>query len=277
MTSRSSATVRQRVERAFRRRLLPSLLAALALLAGPSLPAALPAPGGPRGDSGAASGLLPAAFAQATGQASLVFDGAGGQVVVADAPGLRVTGPLTVEAWLKPQAAAGHRHAVGKNDWELSVEPQGQGVRFVFEFATTGPGAGWAGVASGELPAGRWYHVAGVYDGAAMRLFVDGQPVASRARSGPIAQTANPLRIGSADGWGDLYVGAVDDVRLSAAARYAGPFARPAGPLAADGATRGLWRLDEGAGTAAADASGNGRTGTLTGAPAPRWSTDTPW
>jgi hypothetical protein len=51
---------------------------------------------------------------------------------------------------------------------------------------------------------GKWIHVAGVYDGAMMRLYVDGVEVASQAKSGA-------LRIGSAP----VYVGEnpVDTVR----------------------------------------------------------------
>jgi hypothetical protein len=63
--------------------------------------------------------------------------------------------------------------------------------------------------------------------------------------------------------WPHPFVGLVDEVRLSAAVRYADAFT-PAPRLDADGVTLGLWRFDEPAGaTVFADASGNGRT--LTG------------
>ena len=45
----------------------------------------------------------------------------------------------------------------------------------------------------------RWYHIAGTYDGSTLRLYVDGEPVASvtrRFRSGPI-RCRSPSAAGS--------------------------------------------------------------------------------
>src|SRR5206468_12794804 len=119
-------------------------------------------------------------------------------------------------------------------------------------------GGSWRSVASGQLALNQWYHVAGTYDGARMRLFVNGAQVAIQSTTGAIDQTANPLRIGSADASGDFFAGTIDEVRLSNVVRYAANFAVPSAPFAPDANTAGLWHLDEGGGTTTADASGNG-------------------
>jgi glucose/arabinose dehydrogenase len=207
----------------------------------------------------------------ATAAAALTFDGVNDHVRVNDTAALRLTTSLTAEAWVKPTAASGHRHIVGKNNWELSIEPSGTGFRALFEFSS---GGSWRSIASGQFPLNQWYHVAGTYDGAAMRLFVNGVQVATQAGGGAIDQTANPLRIGSADAQGDYFVGRIDEVRVSRVARYSASFAVPQAAFAPDVSTVGLWHLDEGSGLTTADASGNNHAGTLTNGPV--WTTDTP-
>src|SRR5262249_23772414 len=50
------------------------------------------------------------------------------------------------------------------------------------------------------LPAGQWSYVVGTYDGAALRLYVNGVLVNSQAYSEPIANSSQPFRIGSGQG-----------------------------------------------------------------------------
>ncbi len=70
-------------------------------------------------------------------------------------------------------------------------------------------------VDSGQVPAtGRWQHVAGSYDGAVARIYIDGVEVANRAFTGEVG-TSNTWRIGAfrADPSG-FFDGLVDDVRI---------------------------------------------------------------
>jgi hypothetical protein len=43
---------------------------------------------------------------------------------------------------------------------------------------------------AGDLVEGQWVHVAGVYDGATMRLYQDGVEVGSASKTGNVAQSA---------------------------------------------------------------------------------------
>ena len=64
------------------------------------------------------------------------------------------------------------------------------------------------------LSANVWTHVAGTYDGATVRLFLNGVQGASTAISGPIAASTGPLRIGGNGLWGEFFQGSIDEVRI---------------------------------------------------------------
>ena len=64
------------------------------------------------------------------------------------------------------------------------------------------------------LPANVWTHLAGTYDGATVRLFVNGTQVASAAITGAIATSTGALRIGGNSMWGEYFQGTIDEVRI---------------------------------------------------------------
>ena len=65
------------------------------------------------------------------------------------------------------------------------------------------------------LPVGAWTHLAMTYDGAALRLYVNGVQVASTL-SGNITPTTNPLSIGGNSPYGEYFEGRIDEVRRCA-------------------------------------------------------------
>ena len=64
------------------------------------------------------------------------------------------------------------------------------------------------------LTANTWAHLAATYDGATMRLYVNGVQVASRAQTGAIATSTNPLQIGGDSIYGQYFAGRIDEVRI---------------------------------------------------------------
>ena len=59
-----------------------------------------------------------------------------------------------------------------------------------------------------------WTHLAATYDGAFVRLYVNGTQVVASARTGAIAGSANPLQIGGDSLYGQHFRGRIDEVRV---------------------------------------------------------------
>jgi hypothetical protein len=138
-----------------------------------------------------------------------------------------------------------------------------------------------------ENTVGVWSHVALTYDGATLRLFVNGTQVASRATTGTIERTENPLWFGGNQPYGEYFDGLIDEARVyDRALAQAEIRADMATPIAAGTAARGranvagearaaqshaaslvgAYSFDEATGTSVADDSGNGNVGRVTGA-----------
>jgi hypothetical protein len=181
---------------------------------------------------------------------------------------------FTIEGWAKPQSAAGYHDIVGKTGYEIAVQSSGSG--FIAEMQVSIANVWYTVKSSQVFNYGPWYHVAGTYDGSALHLYVNGVQVASSQLTGDIDPSTHPLRIGSVDGagGGDLFVGSIDEVRISNVVRYSGTFTPQTTPFQPDVNTAALWHLDEGTGTSIVDASGSNNNGTLIGSPT--WGVDSP-
>ena len=57
-----------------------------------------------------------------------------------------------------------------------------------------------------------WTHIAGTYDGKALRLYINGKLDVSEDKTGEIANPGDPLGLGKYGG--ELYVGGMDEVFL---------------------------------------------------------------
>ena len=64
------------------------------------------------------------------------------------------------------------------------------------------------------LPINQWTHVAGTYDGAALRLYVDGVLARTVAAGGNAAAGDGVLAIGGNQVWGEWFSGLIDEVRV---------------------------------------------------------------
>jgi hypothetical protein len=76
-------------------------------------------------------------------------------------------------------------------------------------------GGGFDYVASGTaLALNTWSHVELTYDGAMLRLYVNGVQVATAARTGAIQTTTSPLWLGGNNPYGEHFAGRIDDTRV---------------------------------------------------------------
>jgi hypothetical protein len=125
--------------------------------------------------------------------------------------------------------------------------------------------------ASTNVLDGVWHHVAGVWDGSQVRLYLDGNEIASEADSQSSFTWQTPLRLAYRDtNGGCFFGGTIDEVRISSIARYSGSSFTPATSFTNDSETIVYWTCNDGRGGTVTDATGN-HNGTLYGSPLPTW------
>ena len=147
------------------------------------------------------------------GQA-LSFDGINDLVSVADSTSLHLATGMTLEAWLQPRVLSGYTTAILK-------ERPSHLAYALYANTDTDRAATEVAVATNldtrsslQLPLNTWSHLAATYDGAALRLYVNGALLSTRAVTGSITASANPLRIGGNNIWGEFFNGVIDEVRV---------------------------------------------------------------
>lgn len=153
-------------------------------------------------------------FAPGIAGSAFNFDGTGG-VLLSDLPALDPMTQMTVEAWIKPTPGQGGFPPIMKRfgpNGGYALEMEGDS-RMCF-YATIyhyGDAGACAGITSGQ-----WSHVAGVYDGQSVTLYVNGQRVAaSNAISGTIETSpGSDLGIGVDPYTTRHYTGLIDETAL---------------------------------------------------------------
>ncbi len=114
------------------------------------------------------------------------------------------------------------------------------------------------------LPVGRWSGVAVTYDGATLRLYVNGRQVSSRATTGTIQTPSNPMWIGGNRPYGEHFHGLIDEVRVYNRALSENEIRRDMGmPIAPAAGLVAAYAFDAGSGATAADASTSHNTGEI--------------
>jgi hypothetical protein len=145
---------------------------------------------------------------------ALAFNGNSARVTIPDAASLRLTTAMTLEAWVNPSTvSSAWRDVIYKGDDNYLLEatspssgaPGAGAILGTGDANTFGPAA---------LSVNTWTHLAATYDGAQLRLYVNGVAVASLARTGPLMTSTHPLEIGGDSLYGQYFAGLIDDVRV---------------------------------------------------------------
>jgi glucose/arabinose dehydrogenase/chitodextrinase len=146
---------------------------------------------------------------------ALSFNGTSARVTINDAPSLRLTSGMTLEAWVRPSSVTSAWRDIlykGNDNYYLMATTDRSNrpcLGGIFGTSTYGEVFGTA-----ALTANTWAHIAGTYDGITERLYINGVQVASRAQTGNLLTSANPLTIGSDPIYGQYFSGLIDDVRV---------------------------------------------------------------
>ncbi|MDG2200565.1 MAG: metallophosphoesterase [Phycisphaerales bacterium] len=162
-----------------------------------------------------------------------------GQVALGD-------GPMTLETWFRGDAYTGRRGLIAKtegSEYGFFVSEGHPSFYIHLDGAYVeleDPGT--------TLAPGRWYHLAGVYDGAEVRLYLDGKLLGRLPGSGTRTRNELPLLVGADVGAGGVgtsfFDGAIDEVRLSSTARYASDAFQPTARHDGDDETIVLLHMD---------------------------------
>ena len=162
---------------------------------------------------------------------ALSFDGVSNWITVDDSPSLMLKAGMTLEAWVRPTSLTGWRPVLYKESpFSAGVPIAAPGLSWALYasdltappsvYATSSTGADQWVHAMGPslLSVNTWTHLAGTYDGTALRLYVNGVLVRTRAHAGAIFSTTGPLRIGGSSvitPWGSQYFkGQIDELRI---------------------------------------------------------------
>ena len=151
---------------------------------------------------------------------ALAFDGSNDLVDVHDSPSLDISGGITLAAWIKPNAVATQRVITKDygtaNGYELSLSSSGHAfVRF--NHATSGDTYRLDAKASYPTDGNTWVHLAATYDGATIKIYVNGVLDNSKATTFTIGTNNVDLGlgadVGSGSGTNTLH-GQMDEARI---------------------------------------------------------------
>jgi len=139
---------------------------------------------------------------------ALGFGGAQNEAVVPDAPTLSPSNALTISAWVK---AATNLTSEVVAKWSTNTNAGSYLLsltngRPMLELMLGGSYTSVVGQAS-CLSSTNWHHLAGTYDGAKLKVYVDATLAGSAGATGTVDVVSDPLRIG-------LLAGQLDDARL---------------------------------------------------------------
>ncbi len=146
---------------------------------------------------------------------ALSFDGVNDLIRVPYTSSLDLNNGMTLEAWVQPKTSRIHAPVITKrttNYYSYRLEAGGE-VKGVPEGYLSDAPWSWEDVEDTKpLPNGSWSHITMTYDGATMRLYVNGALVATHASPKPHVD-GGELTIGGND-FENFYEGLIDEVRI---------------------------------------------------------------
>lgn len=150
--------------------------------------------------------------------ATLHFDGIDDYINISNNGSFNITNKITLECWVKLDNTSGDKTIISKfgdvpSDDSYILRVDNGKVNLQLNFGT------WVSLLSSKtLSPNDWHHIAGVYDGSTMKIYIDGNLDNSIVKSGNIAVSSSTLKIGrpgyAIPAGRDMFVGALDEVRV---------------------------------------------------------------
>ncbi len=146
--------------------------------------------------------------------AAVSFDGVNDHILVPHSASLTLTTAMTLEAWVNP--------TVTLSNWKAILQKEQDAYFLTASSDQNRPAAGATlnnicctnTYATAALVPNTWTHVATTYDGAQLRLYINGVLVSSTPATGSIQTTTTPLRIGGNTYSTEFFQGMIDELRI---------------------------------------------------------------
>ncbi|MCP3136328.1 LamG domain-containing protein [Pyxidicoccus xibeiensis] len=203
----------------------------------------------------------------------LEFNGTSTYVDLGEPLALEITGPITLEAWIRPTSADTVQNIVARGytatnaSEEIALRVSGRYYQ-VGSYMTGKPYA-FAYMTLPVQDLNRWVHVAGVYDGQKWKLYRNGELMSEVDQAGGGAYPLSARwAIGAKGGGGErFFKGRIRDVRIWSVARTQEQLEegmkKPPDP--SEEGLAGYWPMNEGSGRRVVDQSGNEAHGFIQG------------
>jgi len=205
-------------------------------------------------------------------QNALNFDGVDDYVNCGNDASLNITGPITIEAWIRIDDVIQQFQRIVEKDWATSYflgSSYGtDGIAFCMD--ANGNGNNVLQTSDDILYQFIWTHVAGTWDGTTMRIYVNGDEVASKPWINVVTGSSNNVLLGKYYGNSTQnFKGKIDEVRIWNTARTATQLRENMyKQLENPGLESNLvayYRFNQGSGQTVLDWSPNSNTGILGG------------
>ncbi|MBN2486011.1 MAG: T9SS type A sorting domain-containing protein [Bacteroidales bacterium] len=209
--------------------------------------------------------FLMGAITFTSAQSSLIFNGSNTYVEITANDAYHIDSAFTVETWIKLTAA---NNVFSTQAWG---ENGGSGIDFVIDgqhFKVTLGNGDWFNLVADTvtIPYGTWTHLAAVYNGETLTLYINGTEKASGAINNYRHTAGGNIRIGDNPTWNPrIMTGQIDEVRFWSIARQASEIADNLNNSLAGTETGliGYWDFNEASGTVATDKSATANNGTI--------------
>ncbi len=155
---------------------------------------------------------------------ALNFDGVNDQMIVGSDTALNLNTQITIESWIKPDLTNTRnvqsvisKSSISQNTGYIFPRTDDNWNKLFFYINFNNIGWVKLGVPFAAYR-NSWTHVAATYDGAFMRIFINGSPAGELAVAGTISVNTNPLTVGYHNGFenqlSEYYAGSIDEIRI---------------------------------------------------------------
>lgn len=176
------------------------------------------------GNNGVNQGATVAPDRFGNGAGAYYFDGAGAFISVASDSAIEPDSFVSVSIWVKAEDHTVRQSPLCKrlfhnanpyNSYVITSTDVGPTQKWAFGVAGMTAGTGVGGTDPAAMTT-TWTHIVGTYDGANVRLYINGTLVSTMAKTGLLGYTDSTLRIGLAIPGSSLqyFKGWIDDVRI---------------------------------------------------------------